>query len=181
MTAMGVDVDVLQQLPIFEGLTAAECAQIGEIAESVAFQAGETIIEQGTSSQVLWIVLDGTCEVLMRFDGSGSTHQPTILAEVGPQSNFGEMSFFHRAPHSASVRAKTAVKLLRIERTKFDALIPCEGNAACKVALNTIETLAERLRRMGQWVAELTAEKPPHRREPEWNQLRAKVFDGWKL
>ncbi len=181
MTAMGVDVDVLRQLPIFEGLTAAECAQIGAITESATFQPGEAIIEQGTSSQVLWIVLDGTCEVSMRFDGSGSTRAPTVLAELGPNSNFGEMSFFHRAPHSASVRAKSAVKLLRIERTKFDALIPCEGNAACKVALNTIETLAERLRRMGQWVAELTAEKPPHRREPEWNQLRAKVFDGWKL
>lgn len=181
MIAPGVDVDVLRQLPILEGLTEAECAQIGEIAEVANFQAGESIIEQGTSSQVLWIVLEGTCEVLMRFDGSGQNRPPTVLAELGPQSNFGEMSFFHRAPHSASVRAKTPVKLLRIERTKFDALIPCEGNAACKVALNTIETLAERLRRMGQWVAELAADKPPHRREPEWNQLRTKVFDGWKL
>lgn len=180
MTAVGVDVDVLQQLPIFEGLSPEECHQIGEIAEAAHFRAGESIIEQGTSSQVLWIVLDGTCEVLMRFDGGGN-HQPTTLAELGPSSNFGEMSFFHLAPHSASVRAKTDVKLLRIERSKFDALVPREGNAACKVALNTIETLAERLRRMGQWVAELTAEKPPHRREPEWNQLRAKVFDGWKL
>lgn len=181
MTALGVDVDVLRQLPIFEGLTAAECAQIREIAQPISFQAGEAIIEQGTSSQVLWIVLDGKCEVSMRFDGGEPTRPPTVLAELGPHSNFGEMSFFHRAPHSASVRAKTAVKLLRIERVKFDALIPCEGNAACKVALNTIETLAERLRRMGQWVAELTADKPPHRRAPEWNQLREKVFDGWKL
>lgn len=180
MTAVGVDVDVLQSLPIFEGLTPGECLQIAEIAEPASYRAGEAIIEQGTSSQVLWIVLDGTCEVLMRFDGQGN-HHPAVLAELGPLSNFGEMSFFHRAPHSASVRAKTDAKLLRIERGKFDALIPREGSAACKVALNTIETLAERLRRMGQWVAELSAEKKPHRKEPEWNQLREKVFDGWKL
>jgi len=181
MIAPGVDIDVLRQLPILEGLTEAECAQIGEIAEVVTFRAGESIIEQDTSSQVLWIVLEGTCEVLMRFNGGKTHHAPTVLAELGPQSNFGEMSFFHHAPHSASVRAKTPVKLLRIERSKFDALIPQDGNAACKVALNAIESLAERLRRMSQWVAELAAEKPPHRREPEWNQLRAKVFDGWKL
>lgn len=181
MRALGVDVGVLQKLPIFEGLSAAECAQIAEIAELVEFRPGQSIIEQGSESQLLWIVLEGACEVLMRFDGGGANHEPTLLAELGPRSNFGEMSFFHRAPHSASIRAKTAVKLLRIERAKFDELIPREGNAACKVALNTIESLAERLRRMGQWVAELTLEKPSLRREPEWNQLRAKVFDGWKL
>lgn len=181
MTMTGVDVDVLAKLPIFEGLTADECLQLAEIAAPANFRAGETIIEQGTSSQVLWLVLEGTCEVVMRFSVNSVPHAPTVLAELGPESNFGEMSFFHRAPHSASVVAKTNVKLLRIEREKFDALIPLEGNAACKVALNTIETLADRLRRMGQWVAELTTEKPPHRKEPEWNQLRAKMFDGWKL
>jgi CRP-like cAMP-binding protein len=181
MSVAGVDSDILAKLPIFEGLTADECQQLAEIAIPADFRTGETIIEQGTSSQVLWIVLEGTCEVLMRFSGDHAPHAPTVLAELGPASNFGEMSFFHRAPHSASVRAKTDVKLLRIEREKFDALIPLEGNAACKVALNTIETLADRLRRMGQWVAELTVEKAPHRKEPEWNQLRAKMFDGWKL
>ena len=78
-----------------------------------------------------------------------------MLATLEPYNNFGEMSFFHPAPHSASVRAQTQVKLLYIERSKYDQLLTEEPACCSKLAMNTVASLADRLRRMDEWVDEL--------------------------
>jgi hypothetical protein len=44
-----------------------------------------------------------------------------------------------------------------------------------------VASLAERLRRMDEWVDELVHRGQPSQRIPEWNRLRATLFDGWKL
>jgi CRP-like cAMP-binding protein len=91
------------------------------------------------------------------------------------------MSFFHPAPHSASVRAKTEVKLLYIERPAYDRLMTQEPCCCSKLAINTVASLADRLRRMDEWVDELVSKNAATERVPEWNRLRATLFDGWTL
>jgi CRP-like cAMP-binding protein len=91
------------------------------------------------------------------------------------------MSFFQPAPHSASVCAKTAAKLFRLPRARFDELLARDPAITSCLAANTISMLAERMRRMDDWVVELLAHKPADPRVPEWNELRRRVFDGWKL
>ncbi|MEX2118386.1 MAG: cyclic nucleotide-binding domain-containing protein [Pirellulales bacterium] len=173
--------EILRRIPIFRGLSESECRQLAETAATVEFAAGQEVLEQGRRSQQLWVLLEGTCEVIKRLPGGERAPEPIVLATLAPYSNFGEMSFFHSAPHSASVRAKTRVKLLLIERSDFDALVSGEASAACKLAINTVASLAERLRRMDDWVAELLANGTATQRVPEWNQLRSTLFDGWTL
>ena len=180
MTAKLVASSVFKQIPIFRDFSAAEWERLLGIATVEEFQPGETILRQGEQSQQLWVLLEGTCEVFHYLAESNSS-EPTNLATLEPYSNFGEMSFFHPAPHSATVRAKTAVKLLSIERSKYDVLCNSESSAACKLALNTVASLAERLRRMDEWVDELVHRGQANQRIPEWNRLRATLFDGWKL
>ncbi len=47
--------------------------------------------------------------------------------------------------------------------------------------MNTVASLADRLRRMDEWVDELVSRGQANQRVPEWNRLRATLFDGWKL
>jgi CRP-like cAMP-binding protein len=103
------------------------------------------------------------------------------LAVLEPYSSFGEMSFFHSAEHSASVRARTAVRLLCLSRRRFDSLLDRQACAAFKLACNTVVGLSQRLRDMNQWVAELEGRKPAGKLGAEWSELRRKVFDGWQL
>jgi len=180
MTAELVSSNVFKKIPIFREFSADEWERLLEIACVEEFSPGEVILAQGEQSQRLCVLLEGACEVFHHLAESNSS-EPTTLATLEPFSNFGEMSFFHPAPHSASVRAKTAVKLLSIERSKYNALCQQESSAACKLALNTVASLAERLRRMDDWVDELVHRGQANQRIPEWNRLRATLFDGWKL
>jgi hypothetical protein len=91
------------------------------------------------------------------------------------------MSFFHPAPHSASVRAKTPLRVLRVERAHYDELAKGGCPGAYKLACNVVACLAERLRRMDEWTASLLAEDALDRRVPEWNEFRQKLFRGWSL
>lgn len=167
----------LADVPLFEGLSPDERAQILDLAEPVALDAGEVIVHQGRQSQRLWLLVEGTCEVCLRSPGG----EPVVLATLEPHATFGEMSFFHAAPHSASVRAKSAVRLLRIERERYEALRTAGSLAAYKLALNTVGQLAERLRRMDEWVARLVETKNGKAPAAEWDAFRARMFDSWKL
>jgi hypothetical protein len=72
------------------------------------------------------------------------------------------------------------VKLLRITREDYDRLLEQGSGAAYKLAYNTVHSLAERLRRMDDWVAALLAEnkkKPP----AEWSHFREQLLKEWNL
>jgi CRP-like cAMP-binding protein len=105
-----------------------------------------------------------------------------VLAQLDPLQLFGEMSFFSPAPHSATVVAKTDVKLLCISRSDYDDLIRDNVPGAYKLAYNIVEGVAAKLRRMDEHFAELA--KEPHcedRKHVEWRQFRERLFNGWNL
>ena len=158
--------------------------QLAEVANERSFLPGEKVIEQGKRSQHLWVVLEGSCEVMHDSHHDGGV----VLAELETLSLFGEMSFFSPAPHSANVIAKTPVKLLSISRSDYDDMIRDGMTAAYKLAYNVVETLALKLRHMDEWITELSAshEAPPTvdskpEKLPEWRQFRNKLFNGWNL
>jgi CRP-like cAMP-binding protein len=173
--------DVLQKIPMFRGMSEDEARHLSQIVGVAEFGPAQDVIAQGAQSQRLWVLLEGQCEVWHKLNGQPPKAGPVMLATLEPYSNFGEMSFFHPAPHSASVRAKTPVKLLYIERAAYDRLMTQEPCCCSKLAINTVASLADRLRRMDEWVDELVSKNAASERVPEWNRLRATLFDGWTL
>ncbi|MBX9788664.1 MAG: cyclic nucleotide-binding domain-containing protein [Pirellulales bacterium] len=170
----------LAEAPLFAGLTPAERAELGAIAKVRNCDAGETIVREGEITATLWLVLAGQCEVFRRVTAAGRTSD-VVLATLDPFENFGEMAFFHPGPRAAHVRAVTASELLQFERADIEPLVAARSSAAQKLALNTIGILAERLRRMDSWVAELVAQdgRPSH--VDEWDAFREKLFQTWTL
>lgn len=179
MTQDSVTLDQLKQLPMFAGMTAEERQQLVDIASTMTFPPGEVVMRQGKTSQNLLVLLEGHCQVIV-FSGN-SPHGDLVLAELGPHEHFGEMSFFEGAPHSASVRSTTPVKLLRIERGDYDLLIKDGNLAAYKLAFNMVSKLAERLRRMDQWVTDLVGKQTEAKQISEWSHFRDKLFSKWDL
>ena len=189
----------LRSIPLLHDLGDDQCPRLTEICRVWRFAAGEMILRQGETSQSLWLVLEGQCEVL-RQPPDDPTEEPVVLATLDAGSNFGEMSFFHAAPHSASVRAKGNVTLVRIERGDFDLLVARGDCVAYRLALNVVASLAERLRRMDEWVAQLVSDDEDQaRREtadpaqkpqpmpngsqpvPEWTKFRNSLLREWNL
>lgn len=194
-----IPLDRFSQVPLFQGFNETEIRQVAEIAQVKEFAPGEVVIRQGQRSQDLWVLLEGKCEVI-KVTGDGKPHgEAVILAVLEPNSHFGEMSFFHSAPHSASVLAKTPVKLARIIRGDYEELIQEGCRAAYKLAYNTVQCLAERLRKMDEWVAELLNRATTHGAAPangttpasengdatehpqEWADFRNKMLTSWNF
>ncbi len=180
MSEEQVSVDTLRSIPLFRQMNETELHQMQEIIYVKSFPAKDNLITQGERSRVLWVLLKGTAEVIKdagTMDGPGDE---VVLDTLEPNSHFGEMSFFGTSPHSAHVRAKTAVTALCIPHAEYDDLVNEGVPAAYKVAYNVVDAMAERLRRMDQWVADMLVDQESSKNNStEWSTFRQKVFKEW--
>ena len=173
MTATEQD---LPNCPLFDGLPLAQQKELAGLLHRESFGPGRTILAEGEQTRNLWVVGDGTCEVVKTPPGGVERS----LAELGPGAVFGEMSFFHPAPHAATVRASTAVTTLRLPFDRYEELERTCPRAAYGITRAIAVVLSERLRRMDRWTAELLGKYPPQRSE-EWSAFRAKLYNNWEF
>ena len=161
----------LNQCAAFAQLTAAECEILAPFLVRDSVPADETILTLGHTTQALWVVREGQCDVI-KPTTNGST---TVLATLGPGSVFGEMSFFDGAPHSASVKAQTDASFYWLPREAFDTLERQHPQLTHRITLYIVRIIADRLRKMDAWVSS-TVENPDARYKKEWLEFRAKLF-----
>ena len=83
--------------------------------EQVALPAGHEVITQGDRDNSRWYLAEGG-ELEVRIDGF-------LVNELGRGDGFGELSLLRDTPRAASVRARTDVLLLTLEREAFLAAL----------------------------------------------------------
>lgn len=101
------------------------------------YAPGEVIIRQGTEGDCLYVIQEGSVEVI---DESGGGE--TKVAELGEKDFFGEMGLFEKDVRSATVRAIGETKLLTIDRQNFIATIQKDPSLAFRL----LESMSRRLR-----------------------------------
>lgn len=101
------------------------------------FQAGETVYSQGDAADCMYVVVEGEAEI---FIGSH------LLEIVKPPSFFGEMALISHKTRSAGVRARTDLKIERVDEKRFEFLV----RNTPFFALEVMKVMAERLRRMDE-------------------------------
>ncbi len=130
-------VEQLRATPLFAELPEASLELLCAKAEPMSLHAGETLIEEGTIGDSLFVVLSGELDVAKR---SGDGELP--LARVGPGAIQGEMAAIEERPRTASVRAVGEAEVLRVPR---GALIDVLGSGP-DAALGIVRTVLGRLR-----------------------------------
>jgi len=108
---------ILDRVELFRPLTTAEREVLRARLVHAAFGPGEPIVEQGAVADSLYVVESGELSVQVR-DGDGAVIEVGALAAGDA---FGEMALLTGAPRTATVKAKTAASLYRIDK---DALAP---------------------------------------------------------
>lgn len=144
----------LSEVPLLHNFESDEIAQLLEACELVDYTAGQTVVQEGDEQRALYVVVSGDVEVFLAVAGL----QEAIVATLGPKSVFGEASFFHASPHTATARCRTAVSLARLNRAKYDELVAAGSRAAYRLSANAAEILASRLHATDQWLVRLLAE-----------------------
>ena len=74
------------------------------------YEDGEEIIRQGEIGNCMYVIQDGTVEVIREVDG-----KHLRVAELGAGEFFGEMSLFERIARSATVRAVGRARVRTID------------------------------------------------------------------
>lgn len=139
-------VGLLRNLFLFEFLTDQEILRVMRIAFQQRKAAGETIIEEGSAGQELYIVVSGTVEVSVKGEP---------LTSIGIGGHFGELALIDDQVRSATVTAKDDVVLLTMEQQEFYRLVSSEHTIASKLLWSFLKNVAGRVRELSEEVAEL--------------------------
>jgi len=163
--------------PLFHGFTLEEYEQVLALFDQESYASGAVILYEGKSKQALWVVVRGTCEVV-KLNKNGDEKK---LATLETGAVFGEMSFFQMAPHSATVRACTNVGVMTLTREKFEQLQTRSPAAAYKIALSVASLMAQRMRRMDEWICNFVERPEGANHREEWHDFRAKLYADWQF
>jgi CRP/FNR family transcriptional regulator, cyclic AMP receptor protein len=131
--------ELLLKLYLFNELYDPELQTLLSHAELVEFDHGEYPIQEGDNGNHLFVILAGQVRITKRAFGVQKT-----LETLGPGECFGEMSLIEQRGRSASARAISHCKLLRLDR---EALTPLPEISA-KIYRNIAILLSRRLRHL---------------------------------
>jgi putative peptide zinc metalloprotease protein len=104
----------LRELRCFAHLSGSELAELVERGEWVAAASGDTIIRQGEIGDSFYALVSGQVDVVR--DG-------LFEKRLGPGAYFGEIALLLDVPRTASIVARTPVRMFRIDRAGFDRLV----------------------------------------------------------
>ena len=128
---------LVQKVPLFFGFSPKDMKVFLDICKMGERPAHEIICEFNTSSNRLFVLLDGELDILGQ-DG-------TLLAVQKPVSTVGEMGFITRKPRTATVKTRTASQILRVEHLDFEDLMGSNAGLRAKIYRNMVRILADKL------------------------------------
>jgi len=156
---------LIRKVPLFASLRGTETQFLAEILRGVEISAGALLFREGDPGASFDILVDGQVEVIKAL----GTPDERLLAVRGPGDFFGEMSLLDPdGLRTASVLARTPVRLLEMARTDFDAVIQHRPALAYEIMRvlslrlresdnATIADLHEKNRELSQAYADLKA------------------------
>ncbi len=105
---------LLEDLPLFRGISPDALATLAERATEVDFPAGHVIARQGEIGTGFFVVVDGMVRVVR--DG-------TTIARLGPGEFFGELSVLDGQPRNAMVATEGPTTCLALASWDFEAVL----------------------------------------------------------
>lgn len=109
--------------------------------DPVLLAAGQNLFSAGDAADAMYVVLDGTLEVLVG---------DKVVETSGRGAIIGEMALIDRTPRGATVRAKDAAKLVKIDERRFQRVIQQNPFFATHV----MKVLVERIKHMNVLLAQ---------------------------
>jgi CRP-like cAMP-binding protein len=148
--------DVFKKNYLVHGLPDTTIEEIGALASFDGGLAGDVLVKKGEKSSDLFVILDGTVNIL--------TDKGDKLTEVGPGSVLGEVALVDAGPRSATAVCKGLVKFAKLPAKELRAYMAKNKDAGFVMLANLSRVLSMRLRQTSIAIED----------------LRAKTEDPWK-
>ena len=133
----------LQQIPMFHSVDPANLKLFAISSKRMTYAAGETIFRQGDPSDALYIILEGSVDVIREMPMAR-----VRLAQIAEGNVFGETGVLCNRERTTTIEAAGPVTLLRIDRNTFNEVageIPQLSFAIAKELARRLEVLSEKL------------------------------------
>ena len=126
-------IEALKKVPLFAHASPKELEFVASRTDETPAPAGTQLTKQGSSGNTFYVLLDGEAEVTI--DGK---HRRTLK----PGAFFGEISMLDRGPATATVVAKTPVRLMVMSHAQFRDAVKANDD----LLLHVMSAMGERLR-----------------------------------
>jgi CRP/FNR family cyclic AMP-dependent transcriptional regulator len=168
----------LRDVPFFRHLNDEELEELEELLEPASFEAGETIFEEGGPEERLYVITAGTVEVHKMVLPGRRQHLATIEAPTV----VGEMGLLTEPRAAASVEARAPIQAYGIDRDRFLEMLDDDSPAACKVVHEIGRTLANRMARTNETVADIIGQLEVAGGEaPDFDIFQDRLIREWSF
>lgn len=149
---MPADSALLSAVPLFERLDEEERALLAAQLEEESFPAGTIVFRKGEPGNAIYIVAAGEVEIYVEDTTGGR-----IVFETAKTGDFfGELSLLDGDPRSASAKAISDSKTLKVDRADLQLLFSRHPAAA----MDILAVIGRRLREADKLLGSRVAESP---------------------
>ena len=120
----------LRTIELFSSLSDAEIREIIRNDRLICFGPGEMVVELGDVGGSMYVVIEGSCSVLIL--NPSSREEMIEVAQLSSGTIFGEISALTNAPRTASIKAASHLVLQEISQKQIESIF-----------LNNQEAMAE--------------------------------------
>ena len=121
----------LREIALFSEMDEQEVTEIRAIMDEIKFKPGQTIVREGETGNLFYILTEGEVQVTIR----DINEKDIVLQDLGPGGFFGELSMLTSEPRSARVFAVSNVTVLALERDEFFTFLQKRPSAAIDVLI----------------------------------------------
>ena len=108
-----MDVSQLKSIPLFQDVPDDDLLKVATFAELESHPDGTAVVTEGGYANDFYAIEDGTAEV--ERDGQH-------LADLGPGDVFGEQALLEGEQRSATVRATSPLRVIKISHWELDKM-----------------------------------------------------------
>ena len=131
-------IELLEQIPLFEGLPRGDLEQLAGSFKERHFNAGDSVALEGAGGVGFFVIADGTANVEVHGEKRG---------QLAPGDYFGEVALIdEQARRTATITADTDLTCYGLTAWQFRPFV--ETNA--QVAWRLLQVMAKRLREAEQ-------------------------------
>ncbi|MBK8781301.1 MAG: cyclic nucleotide-binding domain-containing protein [Anaerolineales bacterium] len=141
-------INFLKQSDIFYQFTPTQLELVGNLCQEVAYNSGEIIFQENSSSKELYVIVLGEVDILINRSTTGDLEKKeTVVARLRRGQSFGEVALVDEGLRSASARsAQKDTRLLVIQRDKLIMLCETYPQLGYRLMHNLAADLAMKIR-----------------------------------
>jgi CRP/FNR family cyclic AMP-dependent transcriptional regulator len=125
-------IELLKRVPLFLDLSRKELEEVAGVADEIDLRSGKELTTEGRVGREFFVLLEGEADVRKR----GRECRPMRAGDF-----FGEIALVTKRPRTATVVAKTPLRVLVVTEQSFKMLMERHQTIQLKV----LQALAERV------------------------------------